>query len=163
MSPRVTARIFLPLLLLATAVGCEEKPTNDSGWWEREAPDITGQYQFFVDGVSASNDCTDQTPYVTDWMPGALGVSGDDPLSLSFTFSDGMVFTGGVDSSWSFWFNGTQTYDVASVAVTGAGVIFNDDTQRGISATIQAEVDDDEFTTNNCIIEVRISGSQLSR
>lgn len=152
----------VPVFLLAMLAGCGDKEVEDTGWWQREAPDITGQYQFFVDGVSYGNTCEEQVHYVTDWMQGALGISGDDPLGLSFSFGDGMAFTGGVDSSWSYWFNGSETYAGASVVVTGSGVIYTDDTQRGISGSIEAEVDDDEFTTNNCIFEVLISGTRIS-
>lgn len=162
MLPPIQARRLLCALLPFALTACGEDTPNDSGWWEREAPDITGQYQFFVDGVSTSNLCEDQTHYVTDWMRGALAVAGEDPLALSFTFSDGMAFSGGVDSSWTYWFNGTETYDAATVVVSGSGVIFTDDTQRGISGNVEAEVDDDEFTTNNCLFDVRISGSRIS-
>ena len=163
MAASVPIRVALSATMALTLLGCGEKVPTDSGWWDREAPDITGQYQFFIDGVSSSNVCEDQSHYVTDWTRGALGIAGDDPLTLSFTFSDGMVFGGGVDSSWTYWFNGNEIYDQASVVVSGAGVIFTDDTQRGISGSVEAEVDDDEFTTNNCIFEVRISGSRISR
>ncbi len=149
-------------VLLCSAIGCGDKETEDTGWWQREAPDITGQYQFFVDGVSYGSTCEEELHYVTDWMSGALGISGDDPLALSFTFSDGMSFSGGVDSSWSYWFNGSETYDGAQLTVSGGGVIFTDDTSRGISGSVEAEVDDDEFTTNNCIFEVLISGTRIS-
>ena len=146
----------------ALLTGCGEKEVLDTGWWEREAPDITGQYQFFVDGVSYSNDCKEELGYVTDWLQGALGVEGEQPLALTFDFGNGMSFAGGVDSSWSYWFSGTQSYDGATVAVTGSGVIFTSESQRGISGTVEAEVDDDEFTTNNCIFEVLISGTRIS-
>jgi hypothetical protein len=149
-------------ITFSLVLGCGEKEGEDTGWWLREAPDITGQYQFFVDGVSYGSTCEEELRYVTDWMPGALNISGDDPLALTFTFSDGMAFTGGVDSSWTYWFNGAETYDSASVAVSGAGSIFTDGDQRGISGSIEAEVDDDEFTTNNCIFEVLISGTRIS-
>ncbi len=153
----------LSALAAALLIGCGDKVEEDTAWWSQDAPDITGQYQFFIDGVSYGSTCEEQVHYVTDWMPGALGVSGEEPLALTFTFSDGMAFAGGVDSSWSYWFSGTETYDGATVVVTGAGLIYTDDTQRGISGSIEAEVDDDEFTTNNCIFEVLISGTRISR
>jgi hypothetical protein len=158
MAPR---RLAL-FLLIGLPMGCGDKELEDTGWWLREAPDITGHYQFFVDGVSYGNTCEEQLHYVTDWLQGSLGIAGDDPLGLSFSFSDGMQFAGGVDSSWSYWFSGSETYDGASVVVTGSGVIFTDDTHRGISGSVEAEVDDDEFTTNNCIFEVLISGTRIS-
>jgi hypothetical protein len=139
------------------SAGCGDKPEEDSGWWRDEAPDITGHYQFFVDGVSYGSTCQEQLHYVTDWMPGALGISGDDPLALTFSFSDGMAFSGGVDSSWTYWFNGSETYDGASVVVWGSGSIFTDGDQRGLSGNIEAE-----FTSNNCLFEVLISGTRIS-
>ena len=157
MIPRMSLAV-----VLVTLAACGEEQPSDSGWWEREAPDITGHYQFFVEGVSASNVCEDQTHYVTDWMRGTLGIAGDSPLELSFTFSDGMAFTGGVDSSWTWWFSGSETYDGASLAITGAGTIFTNDEQHGLSGGVEVEVDDDEFTTNNCLFEVRINGTRLS-
>ncbi len=150
------------LLLSFLMYGCDDPEPSDSGWWTEDAPDITGQYQFFHDSVSTSSTCEEEIPYVTGWMPGALGISGEQPLQLTFTFSSGMAFSGGVDSSWSFWFSGSETYESASVAVSGAGIIMTDDAQRTVTATIEAEVDDDEFTTNNCIIDVRISGTRIS-
>ena len=155
---RTLALLSLTLFLAS----CGDEEPSDSGWWEQDAPDITGQYQFFIDGVSASSDCEEERPYVTDWMPGALNISGDGPLELTFTFSAGMAFSGGVDSTWSYWFGGNETYDGASVAVNATGLISTDADQRTISGTIQTEVDDDEFTTNNCLIDVVISGTRIS-
>jgi hypothetical protein len=151
------------LCALALTLGCGETVDEDSGWWLREAPDITGQYQFFVDGVSASNVCEDEIPYATDWLLGALGISGDQPSALTFTFSSGMSFSGSVDSTWAWNFGGSETYSGADLTVVASGFISASDGQQRISGSLEVETDDDEFTTNNCVFEVLISGTQISR
>lgn len=155
---RATLTVLLPVLLAA----CGDEQAIDTGWWLEEGPDITGQYQFFIDSVSASSTCEKQVHYVTDWMPGALGIRGDGPQDLTFTFSSGMAFAGGVDSTWTYWYSGTETFDGASVAISARGVIGTDGSDRTINGSVEAEVDDDEFTTNNCVIEVQISGQRIS-
>ncbi len=151
------AGLLAPLAAILLGA-CGEKAGDDTGWWLHDAPNITGQYQFFLEGVSTSNLCEEQTHYVTDWMPGALSISGDTAHELEFRFSDGVSFVGSVDASSSWWFAGSETYDGASLLVSALGTFFADDAQRAISGSIEV----DELTSNNCLIEVRISGTRIS-
>jgi hypothetical protein len=153
--PRSVPRSLFPLLL-ASACG----DTADSGSFA--LPDITGGYQIFLDGVSSSNLCEEENHYVTDWLRGTLQITGERPDDVTFTFSDGMSFHGGVDGSWSYWFGGDATWDIAWLDVSHHGTFGSEGGSRTLGGTFEVTVDDDEFTTNNCIIEVGITGTRIS-
>lgn len=154
--PAIAPRRLFAFLLIA---GCGE-PRDDSG--SGALPDIAGGYQFFVDGVSSSNLCEEENHYVTDWLHGTLTVAGENPDDMTFTFSDGISFPGGVDGSWSYWFGGDASWQSAYLDVSHHGTFGSDGDRRTFSGDFEVTVDDDEFTTNNCIIAVRISGTRIS-
>jgi hypothetical protein len=149
-------RLLLPFLL---AAACTDTG-DDTG--SSVLPDVVGGYQFFLDGVSSSNLCEEENHYVTDWLRGTLQITGESSDDVTFTFSDGISFPGGVDGSWSYWFGGEATWEEAYLDVSHHGTFGSDDGRRIFSGVFEVTVDDDEFTTNNCIIEVAISGTRIA-
>lgn len=151
---------MVALLLTLMAVSCDRESADDTG--APVLPEVAGGYQIFVDGVSSSNLCEEENHFITDWLRGSLRVEGDRADDVTYTFSDGMAFPGGIDGSWSYWFGGDATWEGATLDVSHHGTFGTDGTRRTIGGDFEVEVDDDEFTTNNCIIEVRISGTRIS-
>lgn len=155
-SPRLV--LLLSLLPLGACSG--PSGVDDSG--AAALPDVTGGYQFFVDGVSTSNLCEEEIHFATDWLRGSLTVAGEDANAVTFTFSDGMLFLGGVDGTLAYWFGGGATWQEATLEVSHHGTFGTADDRRVLSGTFEVVVDDDEFTTNNCLLEVVISGTRIS-
>jgi hypothetical protein len=154
--PRLAPGLAALALLACTDPG----PADDSA--SVDLTEVTGGYQFFVDGVSTSNLCKEEVHFATDWLRGTLSVAGEVADAVTFTFSDGMAFTGGVDDSWSYWFGGGATWQEATLDVSHHGTFGTEDDRRTVGGSFEVVVDDDEFVTNNCILEVRISGVRIS-
>jgi len=141
---------LLAALLVASCAG-EAGDTGVAG----TPPDISGRYQVFVSYVSG---CDSDPSWVQDWAEGPLLVEGsaDD---LRFDFYDDMVFTGTASVGNTYVFSGETTWQGATLTLYHSGDVAEDGDATVLDGTFEIEVDDDEFTSNNCSIE---SGSRAT-
>ncbi len=156
-APRLALQLA-PLFLAA----CGDPGGSDTAWYAEALDEVSGQYQVFIEEYSVAADCADQLYHVTDWAQGPLTVAGASPVDLEFTFRDDMSFPGAVDESLSYHFGGGASWDGATLSVSHSGVFLTEDDQRVLSGSFQVQVDDDEFSTNDCVIEARIRGTRIS-
>ncbi len=144
-------RELLLAALLATSCAGEGVDSGAAG----APPDISGRYQVFVSYVSG---CDSDPSWVQDWAEGPLLIEGsaDD---LRFDFYDDMVFTGKAAVDNTYVFSGETTWQGATLTLYHTGDVAEDGDATVLDGTFEIEVDDDEFTSNNCSIE---SGSRAT-
>ncbi|RME28259.1 MAG: hypothetical protein D6798_02780 [Deltaproteobacteria bacterium] len=148
--------------LLALGPGCSDK-NGDTGATGGigEPPDVAGSYQVTIGGVTG---CEGEVSWVDDWASGPLKVeqAGGD---LEFDFGDGYLFQGSIDSQGRYLFAGVVTHNGATLTVENEGSFEDDpdfDAPRWlIDGMFTIEVDDDEFTTNNCTLTSPMRAVQL--
>lgn len=135
---------LLAALLVASCAG-EAGDTGVAG----TPPDISGRYQVFVSYVSG---CDSDPSWVQDWAEGPLLIEGsaDD---LSFDFYDDKVFSGTAAVDHTYVFRGETTWQGAVLTLYHSGEVTEDGDATVLDGTFEIEVDDDEFTSNNCNIE----------
>lgn len=148
-APHIRSLYALALLPLLACAG-EDKDNSD---FVGEPPDMAARYNVLIGGTSG---CEGEETWLTGWAVGPLAVEGD-ASELSFDFGDDMSFLGSVSASWQFGFSGEVTFNEAKLDVYGYGTVSNEVNDNGaeqlvLDGGLEAEVDDDEFTTNNCTI-----------
>lgn len=149
------------LLLLPLLAACSDgkDDTGPAG----TPPDMASRYNVILGGTSG---CEGEEGWIADWAEGPLNVSGDAG-QLVFDFGDDMSFNGSVSASWQWGFSGDVTWAEAKLEVYGAGTVTVETSSSGgeqlfIEGSIEAEVDDDEFETNNCTIEGLFQAYELT-
>ncbi len=149
------ARLLAPSVLLLPALACNggDGGKDDSGF-VGTPPDMASHYNVILGGTSG---CEGEESWIADWAEGPLNVSGSSG-ELTFDFGDGMSFLGSVSAAWQWGFSGDVIWNEATLEVYGSGSVSNETSDAGgaqlvIEGSIEAEVDDDEFETNNCTIE----------
>ncbi len=154
--------LLLSTVLLPVSLACSDK-TGDTGSTGGigEPPDVAGSYQVTIGGVSG---CEGDVSWVNDWASGPLQIDqvGTD---LEFDFGDGYLFSGSIDSQGRYLFAGVVTHNGATLTVDNEGSFEDDpnfDAPRWIiDGMFTVEVDDDEFTTNNCTLTSPMQAVQL--
>ena len=147
------SRVLTLLLPLVAACSGGGGKTDDTGI-VGAPPDMALHYNVILGGTSG---CDGEETWITGWADGPLSVTGDSS-ELTFDFGDGMSFTGSVTNAWQFGFSGDVIYNEAALSVYGSGsaameTADNGDDQMVLDGSIEAEVDDDEFESNNCTID----------
>lgn len=152
------------LLLLPLLAACSDGggKSDDSGV-VGEAPDMTGHYNVILGGTSG---CDGEETWITGWADGPLSVTGDTS-TLTFDFGEGMSFVGSVSNAWQFGFSGDVIWNEAALSVYGTGSVSletadNGDDQLLLEGSVEAEVDDDEFESNNCTIDGLFEAYELT-
>lgn len=148
------------LLCLPLAVACGDKD-DGTDLPQAEPPDVTGTYQVTVGGTTG---CENDPSWINDWATGPLRVSGTAD-ALEFDFGDDMIFAGSVDTLGRFRFEGVVTFNGAVLDVVNEGSFAlnpdYDGDQWLMEGMFEIEVDDDEFTTNNCTITGPVQALEL--
>ncbi len=152
------------VLLLPLLVACSggDGDKDDSGF-VGTPPDMASHYNVILGGTSG---CGGEETWITDWAEGPLNVTGT-ASALTFDFGDEMSFTGSVSGSWQWGFSGDVIWNEAELEVYGAGTVSMETNDAGgeqllIEGSVEAEVDDDEFETNNCTIEGLFQAYELT-
>lgn len=142
--------LAIALALLPFGLACGDK--DDPGLPQAEPPDVTGNYQVTIGGTTG---CEGASGWINDWATGPLRITGE-PSALSFDFGEEMIFSGSVDTLGRYRFEGELIYQGAQLIVSNEGSFEQDPEYDGerwlISGMFEVEVDDDEFTSNNCTI-----------
>ena len=156
----IKSRVGLAVLVLAAA--CNGGDSKDSGGASGAAPDVTGRYNVILGGTTG---CSGEESWIQDWAEGPLAIDGD-ASTLTFDFGQDMSFLGSVSASYAFGFSGEVVWAEAKLDVYGSGTFETETEDDGstkwlINGGIEAEVDDDEFETNNCIIDGAFQAYEL--
>lgn len=150
--------LFLPLL-----VACSGGGKSDDSGIVGAAPDMAGHYNVILGGTTG---CDGEETWLTGWADGPLAVTGTSN-ELTFDFGEGMSFIGSVSNAWQFGFSGDVIWNEAALSVYGSGAVTsetddNGDEQLTLDGSVEAEVDDDEFETNNCTIDGLFEAFELT-
>jgi hypothetical protein len=89
-----------------------------------------------------------------------LSITGE-PSALVLDFGDGMALEGSVDGMANLVAGGLGEWMEATLAVACTAVFTTEDERWVMDGTLEAEVDDDEFSTNNCTISGPVQAYQL--
>lgn len=128
-------------LLAATALlySCDGQSGDP---WE-DSPDIRGRYHVIVEAVQG---CDGHDEYLTDWAPGTLTISGDEPLQLDFDFGNDIVLSGSVNSSYTLAFGGRVESEEWALSVGGSAVATTRDLMWVLEGSMSGDAEDAEIT-----------------
>lgn len=162
MNPQRILTTGVGLALLALAAACSDGDSKDPGDISGAAPDVTGRYNVILGGTTG---CDGEESWIQDWAEGPLAIDGE-PSTLTFDFGQDMSFLGSVSASYTFGFSGEVVWAEAKLDVYGSGSFETQTEDDGsvkwvINGDVEAEVDDDEFETNNCLIEGAFQAYEL--
>jgi len=167
--PLLTRRVLAlkprPILLVAACLvavaGCGDKSGDGGGLPVGTPPDVAGSYQVTIGGTTG---CEGESSWINDWATGPLSIGGADGV-LTFDFLDEAIFDGSVDSLGRYQFTGTYVFNGAVLDVSNEGQFEVDPDFDGdrwlMTGDFSVEVDDDEFTTNNCTITGPVQAVEL--
>jgi len=145
-------------LIALFAAACGSSDTKETGSLFGP-PDANGTYNTLITGATG---CDSNYAPVTDWAQGYMGISGDDPSALTFSFRDGISFEGWVSDSWTYQFGGFFTYGTYEESVAHTGVLSMEDEQMVASGDFEVEVRDTSGTTPECTITARMDATRIS-
>ncbi len=149
-----------PVILLLFLCACGGHDSSDTGASGGNVPDVEGTYNVMINGATG---CEGEYSVLTDWAQGFLGITAASQTELVFEFRDGISFSGSVDATWSYSFGGTATWGEATLYVYNSGMFYQEDDIMKMSGDFEVEVDDDEFTSNNCILDATMEATQIAR
>lgn len=156
--------LSVPFALAVTLLtACSGEGKDDGDTLVGDPPDVTGRYN--VATLTAPNGCDGDISLI-DWAQGPLTIEGT-PDALSFDFGDEKSFSGAVGASFQFSFSGDATLPArdtgleVQLGVYCAGSFSSGSTGWTMDGEFEVEVDDDEFTTNNCTFSATMGAVEL--
>ena len=155
-------RAFLLAAVPALALGACGDKGGDSN--PVVYPDLEGFYNVIIVG---STGCEGDKAWIT-WANGPLHITGTHD-ALTFDFSDGMAFVGGVDATGGYNFSGDVEYTNPDTEVVGALEVVNtgrftwdaEFSEWAGEGEFEVKVTDTEFVTDTCTVTAPITISQF--